>query len=344
MSKKYFLDLTKDEIEQIVLSNKEKSFCVDQIIDWVYQKKEKDFLKFSNLSKNFREKLCNNYTLTVLNLVLREVSKKDGTTRFNFKTKDNYFVPTVFLPNKDRNVVCISTQVGCSIGCYFCNSGKKKFVRNLTRGEILEQIINVEILTNKKVGGVLFMGMGEPLLNYDNVIDATRMLMEEKMFAIGRKHITISTIGLVPKIYNLSDEKLGVRLAISLHSPNDETRAKLVPGNVKYGIEEILKAGIHYMTKNNTDLTVEYVLIQGINDSTDLAQELVKVFNRLKIDKMKIKINLIPNNDIEETKFKKPSKETILEFQKVLEKNKYLTFIRKSRGDDIKASCGQLGF
>ena len=344
MNKKYFLDLTEKEIEQLVLSNNERKFCVGQIINWVYQKKEKTFLRFSNLSKSFREMLEKNFTLSGLDLISEETSQRDGTKRFNFKTRDNYFVPTVFLPKKDRNVVCISTQVGCSIGCCFCNSGKTKFIRNLSKGEIVEQIINVEILTKKKVDGVLFMGMGEPLLNYDNVVESVKMLTNKKMFGIGHRHITISTIGLVPKIYDLADEKLGVRLAVSLHSPNDATRKKLVPSKVKYGIEEILKAGIHYMSKNNTDLTVEYVLIQGINDSIDLAQELVKVFSRLKIDKTRIKINLIPNNDIEETKFKKPSEETILEFQKVLEKNKYLTFIRESRGDDIKASCGQLGF
>jgi 23S rRNA (adenine2503-C2)-methyltransferase len=343
MSKKHILNLTKEEIQQFVLTNNEKLFCVGQILDWVYNKKVKSFSSFTNISKKLREKLENNYTLTVLDLVSKDVSKKDGTIRFNFKTTDNYLVPTVFLPQKGRNVVCISVQIGCNIGCYFCNSGKTKIVRNLSKGEILEQVINVINLTKENVNGILFMGMGEPLLNYENVIESIKVLIDKKMFGIGRRHITVSTVGIVPKIYDFSDEKLGVRLAISLHSPNNEIRKKLVP-YVRYDIEEILKAGIYYMTKNDTDLTIEYVLIKGVNDSLEVITELIMLLNKLKIDKTRTKINLIPHNSVGGKDFSPPEKFVVLKIQSLLKKNGYLTFVRESRGSDINASCGQLGY
>ncbi len=343
MRKKYFLDLEEKDIYDLVIKNGEKKFCAEQVIDWVYKKKVEDFLQFSNLSKRFREVLADKYILSGLKLYSKEVSKKDGTIKFKFKTIDEKVIPTVFLPKKDKNIVCISTQVGCGIGCCFCNSGKVEFERNLSQGEILEQVIKVENITGKKVNGILFMGMGEPLLNYENVILAIKKFINPKMFAIGRKHITVSTIGLVKKIYDLSLERLGIRLAISLHASNDIVRKMIVPTRISYKIEEILKSGLFYTTQNDSDLTIEYMILKNVNDSINFASELVNMFNKIYPDKKKVKVNLIPYNDTYEKKFVKPKQEKILEFQEYLKKNGFLTFIRLPQGKDINAGCGQLG-
>ena len=341
--KEYFLDLEPDEIEKTVLSLGEKTFRAKQLIEWAYKKRTEDFSKCATLPLALRDALAEKYSLRSLKFEDVKTSRFDGTARFHFLTRDGYNVFAVFLPAKERNSVCLSTQVGCPVGCAFCFSGKTKFKRNLTRGEILEQIIRIEKESGAKISGVLFMGMGEPLLNFDNVLSAVRSLIDYRQFGIGRRHITISTVGLVPLIRKLADEELGVRLALSLHAPDDTIRKKLISGNISYTVNEILKAGLYFARKNNSRLTVEYILIAGVNDSLECAKKFVKLLERSSRAKDEIQVNLIPFNDTNDPGLFSAPAESNLRFKNFLIKNGVLAMIRQPRGADIGAACGQLG-
>jgi len=337
----HILDFTKEELEDIIVKKyQEKKFRAKQICDWLYKKRVNRFDDFKNLPKTLVEKLKNNFLLYTFEILSKQKSKLDATVRYNFKTKDGYFIPTVFIPKVERNVVCISTQIGCAVKCKFCNSGRVKFVRNLTCGEIIEQILRIE---EGRINGVLYMGMGEPLLNYDNVVKSLKILTDEDMVGLGRRRITVSTIGIVPNIYKLAEENLKVKLAISLHSANDEVRRKLVP-NFKYSIDEILKAATFYAKKTSTVVTIEYVLIKNKNDDITAMKELIKVLKKHSEDKKVYKINLIPYNQVEKCNYEKPLDDKIGSLKNFLISNGFLTFVRKPYGLDINAACGQLGF
>ncbi len=337
----HILDFTKEELEDIIVKKyQEKKFRAKQICDWLYKKRVNRFDDFKNLPKTLVEKLKNNFLLYTFEILSKQKSKLDATVRYNFKTKDGYFIPTVFIPKVERNAVCISTQIGCAVKCKFCNSGRVKFVRNLTCGEIIEQILRIE---EGRINGVLYMGMGEPLLNYDNVVKSLKILTDEDMVGLGRRRITVSTIGIVPNIYKLAEENLKVKLAISLHSANDEVRRKLVP-NFKYSIDEILKAATFYAKKTSTVVTIEYVLIKNKNDDITAMKELIKVLKKHSEDKKVYKINLIPYNQVEKCNYEKPLDDKIGSLKNFLISNGFLTFVRKPYGLDINAACGQLGF
>lgn len=341
----HILDLTKKELENFLTDNlHQKSYRVKQILNWTYKKKIDNFENFLNLPLELRKMLNEKFKIYSSELLKKDVSKIDKTTRYNLKTEDGYIIPAVFIPKLDRNVVCISTQIGCCTGCSFCNSGKIKFIRNLTCGEIVEQVLRIE-KDVKKINGILFMGMGEPLLNYENLIKSIKILIDEETFGLSKRKITISTVGIVPNIYKLAEENLGCKLAISLHSYNDKKR-KIFIKNLNFKIEEILNAGIYYAKKTETKLTIEYVMIKNLNDTKDDAYGLAKLLKSLTNDKTElIKINLIPYNFIEKIKdFGTSDKETIENFKNVLIKEGFLTFIRKPHGVDINAACGQLGF
>ena len=343
MNKKYILDYEVSEIEKEILAMGQDRFRVNQVIEWIYKKKVDSFAKCTNLPAAFRREIENIYTLRSLTLLDTKVSAKDGTERFHFQAADGSEVLAVYLPGKDRNSVCISTQVGCPIGCSFCFSGKIKFKRNLSRGEILEQILQVENKKGISVNGVLFMGMGEPLLNYENVVSALKSLMAFREFGMGRRHITVSTVGLVPQIRKLAEENLGVRLALSLHAPDDQIRRKVVTERIPFTVNEILKAGLYFSRKNNSRLTIEYILIYGVNDSLASAKKFVKLVERATKPKDDIQVNLIPFNDTENKKLSTPHDEAIQRFKNFLNRNGVLAMIRQARGADIGSACGQLG-
>jgi len=343
MKKKHLLDLTTDQIKEEVAGLGQSPYRAAQIAQWVYKKKSDKISEFSNLPEAFRKELDEKYTPRVLKLKGRRESKIDGTVRYDFETADGYVVPCVFLPSNDRNSVCVSSQAGCPIGCTFCASGKAGFKRNLTRGEILEQIITAEALSGNRITGVLFMGMGEPFLNYDNVLGAVRSITGFKELGLGRKHVTISTVGLVPEIRKFADEMTGVRLALSLHAPDDATRARLIGEAIRYSVKEILEAGLYYSRKNNSRLTIEYLLAAGVNDTPQAAQKLARILQKSLHGPDEFQVNLIPFNSTERSKWKTPKEEDINRFRNYLVENKILAMVRQPKGADITAACGQLG-
>ncbi|MCX7956751.1 MAG: 23S rRNA (adenine(2503)-C(2))-methyltransferase RlmN [Endomicrobia bacterium] len=341
MQKVTLLGSTREELEKFLISTSEKFYRTDQIFYFLYKKKELNIDNFYNLPLKLREILKQKTRLSSLKILLKETSNLDSTTRYNFLTLDNKKVSAVYIPKHARNVVCVSTQIGCSVGCKFCNSTKKGFFRNLTTNEIIEQIFWIEKDVNK-IDGVLFMGMGEPLLNFENVIKAIEILVEEKAFGISRRKITLSTVGIVPNIIKLKQTNLAVKLAISLHSYSDEIRKKLIK-NLNFSIQEILNAAVDYAEATNTRTTLEYVLIKGINDTLD---DLFGLINLLKkMPRKFFKINLIPYNCISKNeKFFSPELTQIEKFKNELRRIGFLVFIRKPHGQDIDAACGQLGF
>lgn len=342
--KKVIIGLSKDELKDII-ENKfsEKSYRVDQIIHWVYKKSVNSFENISNLTLEFRKKLNELFSFEVYRSFTKDISKIDNTTRYNFITHDEQLVYAVYIPKINRNVVCVSTQIGCSIGCRFCNSGRVKFKRNLTVSEIVEEVLQIQ-RDFGRINNILFMGMGEPLLNYNNLIRSIKIFTSEDFFSISRRKITISTVGVVPMIYKLLNDKIEVNLAISLHASDDRKRAEVVK-NLNFSIDEIMKAAIEYTKATQTKLTIEYVLIKNFNDSVEDVNGLVKLFKNYIKNKNFLKINLIPFNFVSnEYNYTTPSQENIEMFKQTLIKNGYMTFIRKPHGIDISAGCGQLGY
>ncbi len=340
--RKYLLDTPYSEIDAFVRDCGQTTYRAKQIVKWAYQKRVPAFLSCSDMPADLRNKLDRQFSLRTLELVSKKVSDIDGTTRFDFKASDGEIVPCVFLPRKDRNVVCISSQIGCSVSCSFCWSGRTKFKRNLSKGEMIEEIFQVEHYTNKKVDGVLFMGMGEPLLNYDNVVSAVKAIVDPQMLGIGKRHVTISTSGLVPMIQKLKGERLGVRLALSLHAPDDETRRKLMPRGSSSDVREMLKAAVEYSRHDKSRLTVEYILISGVNDTLHSAQKLVKLLRELTCSKDAVQVNLIPYNQCEGSRWSSPDEFAVQKFRDVLTRSGLIAIIRQAKGKDIGAACGQL--
>ncbi|MCS7227988.1 MAG: 23S rRNA (adenine(2503)-C(2))-methyltransferase RlmN, partial [Endomicrobia bacterium] len=292
------LEFSKQELEEYITKElSAKRYRVKQLLKWLYSKKQHDISKFSDIPLQLREKLQQKFTIYSLELLSKQVSKIDYTTKYIFKTYDNYTFPSVYIPKLGRNVVCISTQIGCSIGCSFCNSGKKNFFRNLTCGEIVEQVFRIE-KEKGKINGILFMGMGEPLLNYENFIKSIKIFLEPEMFSLSKRKITVSTVGIVPNIYKLAEENLGIKLAISLHSYDDKKRKKFVK-NLNFSVKEILNAGIFYAKKTKTKLTIEYVIIKDKNDTEEDITGLINLLKLVSSDYKMIKVNLIPYNPVD---------------------------------------------
>jgi 23S rRNA (adenine2503-C2)-methyltransferase len=344
MEKQYFLDLERAGIEKLTAEWGLPSFRAKQLMEWVYQKRVDSFAAFTNLPAELRQKLDSTYRLRAFEIKGKQVSVLDGTVRYHLAAGDGAMISAVFLPSRDRASVCISTQAGCSVGCLFCATGKTGFKRNLSRGEILEQILLIERDTGRKINGVLLMGMGEPLLNYTNVVAALKAMVDPGELGIGRRHITVSTVGIVPKIRQLADEQVGVRLALSLHAPDDETRKKIIPDAIRHSVAEILEAGLFYSRQTNGRLTIEYILIPGVNDALQAAQKLVKLIKDAAAAEDEVQVNLIPCNETPGGTWTSPSSETIDHFRDHLIQNGLLAIIREAKGADIGAACGQLGY
>lgn len=330
--KNYNLEELENELKKIG----EKSFRAKQIFQWLYEEKVQSFDEMTNLSLELREKLKTNYTMCNFN-ILKKQESKDGTIKYLLDVLDGNAIETVLMRYNHGNSICVSSQIGCKMGCKFCASTGINFIRNLTSGEIIEQIILVEQDTGERISNVVFMGIGEPLDNYDNVVNAIRLINYPKGLNIGARHISISTSGLVPKIYQLAEENIQCTLSISLHATNNEKRSSMMPVNNTYPIEELLQACKDYINKTNRRISFEYALAKDNNDNLEDAKQLVK---RLK--GMLCHVNLIPINKIENGKFDKSSNENIMRFRDYLNDHGIVATIRRELGSDIDAACGQL--
>lgn len=329
-------DYNLEELKQELINLGEKPFRAEQIFKWLFIDKVKSFDEMTNLSLELREKLKQNYDICNFEIV-RKLESKDGTKKYLFGLNDGNAIESVLMEYHFGRTVCVSSQIGCKMGCKFCASTGIPFIRNLTSGEIVEQIIAIEQDTNVKISNVVFMGIGEPFDNYDNVINAIKILNNQKGLNIGARHISISTSGLVPKIYQFADENVQCTLSISLHSANNETRSSMMPVNNAYNIEDLIKACKYYIEKTNKRISFEYALAKDNNDNQKAADELINLLHG-----MLCHVNLIPINKIENGKYSKSSNENIIKFRDYLNSKGITATIRRELGSDIDAACGQL--
>lgn len=327
------------ELEELVLSWGEKRYRARQLMLWIYHRRAKTFDEMTDISKSFRSKLNELAYISQLKLLAKEASKVDNTTKYLFELEDGKKIESVLMYDSDRLTCCVSTQIGCTQGCVFCATGRSGFVRNLSSAEIINQIMAIEAdLGNRKsITNVVLMGMGEPFLNYENVIKAIRLMNASEGLMIAARKITISTSGLVPQIRQFTNEMTQIGLAVSLNATDDETRSQLMPINRKYSISEVLNVCKEWSLAVNRWLTVEYILIKDVNDSLSDAKKLCKLLHGIPC-----KVNLIAYNPIEGIPFQRPDKERIENFRYVLASAHYVAPVRESKGMDITAACGQL--
>ncbi len=333
--KKNIYGLKRSDLETYFLTKNEKKFKALQIYEWLYQKRVSNFSLMSNIKKDIQEELSNDFTMEMI-----EVSKVQHDVdahKYLFRLYDNNYIEAVLMEHDYGLSVCVSSEVGCNMGCKFCESGRRKKVRNLEAYEMVEQILLIEKDISKRISSVVVMGIGEPFDNYDNLMDFIRIINDAKGIGIGARHITVSTCGLVPKIYEFSNEDLQVNLALSLHAPNDEIRNKIMPINKAYNVSEVMRAIKDYIDKTNRRVTIEYVMLDGINDTKECAFELAKLLRGLNVY-----VNMIPYNETNHLEFSKSNKEKIDEFYDILVKNRINVTVRRRFGSNIDAACGQL--
>ena len=330
--KDYNLDSLKLEMQ----SMGEKPFRAEQIFKWLFVEKVKSFDEMTNLSLELRNKLKENYDICNLTIE-RKLESKDGTKKYLFGLKDGNAIETVLMQYKYGKTVCVSSQIGCKMGCKFCASTGIPFIRSLTAGEIVEQVIAIEQDENCKVSNVVFMGIGEPMDNFENVLNAISIFNNPKGLNIGARHISVSTSGVVPKIYEFADKDIQCTLSISLHSANDEVRSSMMPVNKAYNIQELMKACRYYIEKTNKRISFEYALAKDNNSNLNDAKELCDLLKG-----MLCHVNLIPINKIENGNYQKASLENIMKFRDYLNDHGIVATIRRELGSDIDAACGQL--
>ena len=331
----HIMNYPKNELEDYFLSIGEKKFKASQVFEWLYQKRVFNIDDFSNLKKELREKLKEEMSFSFIKIVKKE---EDALTKkYLFELCDNNHIEAVLMEHDYGLSVCISSQVGCNMGCKFCESGRLKKVRDLETYEMVEQILLIEKDINKRISSVVIMGIGEPLDNFINVMNFIKIINDPKGIAIGARHITLSTCGLVPKIKELSEFPMQVNLALSLHAPNDEVRNKIMAINKVYNISQVIEAIKDYIIVTNRRVTIEYVMLNNVNDSLEYADELSDLLRGLNVY-----VNLIPYNETNNIDFKKSSKDKILAFYDRLKKRGINVTIRKEFGSKISAACGQL--
>lgn len=328
--------LNLSELQALMTENNIPKFRAKQILLWL-NRGVTDFEKMNNIPKDLREKLKTFCYISVAIIEKKLVSSYDNTVKYLFKLYDGDFVEAVVMDYHHGYTICISTQVGCKMGCTFCATGKSGFSRNLTASEMLSQIHSAQNDLNIRISNVVLMGMGEPLDNYDNVVRFLKLVSSEDGLNIGTRHLTLSTCGVVPKIYELADLKLQITLSVSLHAPSDEIRSKTMPVNNAYNIDKLLEACSYYIKKTNRRISFEYAMIDGVNDSDKDALLLAK---RLK--GMLCHVNLIPVNSVEGANYRKSNKKRLESFIDILEKGGIPATVRRTLGSDINASCGQL--
>lgn len=329
--------LTEEEMIEIAKQYGEKPFRGRQLFEWIHKKRVEEFTDITNLPKKFIGDLSDRYQISGVSVVKKQVSKNSDTAKYLFSLSDGNLVESVWMKYHHGNSVCISSQVGCRMGCTFCASTLTGLTRNLTAGEMLSQIYEIQRETKERVSNVIVMGMGEPLDNYENLIRFIRLLSDDRGINISQRNITVSTCGLVDRIRRLMEEKLQITLAISLHAPNDEIRRKTMPVANKYSMDEIFSVCREYIRNTGRRITFEYSMIDGVNDEKAHALELAR-----RCRGMNCHINLIPLNDVKERKCHRSTEENIRDFKIILEKNRINVTIRREMGSDIDAACGQL--
>ena len=326
---------TKKDLENYFERINEKKFKATQVFEWLYIHKVWDITKFSNIKKEIQQQLLKDFSTDFIKIEI--VEEGNLVKKFLFRLLDGEKVEAVLMEHDYGLSVCVSSQVGCNMGCKFCESGRLKKVRNLETYEIVEQILLIEQYINKRIDSVVMMGIGEPFDNYDNIIKFIRVINDSKGLAIGARHITVSTCGLVPKIKEFSNLDLQVNLALSLHAPTNEIRNKIMPINKAYSIDTVIQAVKEYIAKTNRRVTIEYVMLNMVNDSKECAILLAKL-----LQNMNVYVNLIPYNETNNIDFSKSDKKRIDSFYQVLKENKINVTIRRKFGGNIKAACGQL--
>ncbi len=328
-------NLTRDELEEYFVSHGSKKFHADQLFSWLYEKRISSVSEVTDIKKEMLEQLKEDYSFSKLKLV--QVERDIDVCKYLFELDDGEHIEAVLMKHDYGNSVCISSQVGCNMGCKFCESGRRKKVRNLETWEMVTQLLMIEEDLKARVSHVVVMGIGEPFDNYDNLLKFFLIINHPKGLAIGARHITVSTCGIVPKILEFSDFPLQINLAISLHAPTDELRNQIMPINKAYPLKELVSALDVYLKKTNRRLTFEYIMLSGINDTEKCAEELVQLVSHLNCY-----INLIPYNETNNLEFKRSSTIQIMKFYDILKKNRLNVTIRKEFGSKISAACGQL--
>lgn len=325
------------ELEQFIIEMGEPGFRAKQLFEWIHGKHAADFAEMTNLPKTLREKLESTAKLPRTEVVRKLVSQKDGTRKYLFALENGSVIESVLMKYEYGNTVCISTQAGCRMGCQFCASTLDGVEWSLTAGEMLSQVYEIQKDCGERVSGVVLMGSGEPLDNYENVLKFLRLINDRKGQNMGQRHITLSTCGLIDKIYELAEENLQITLAVSLHAPNDGIRNSIMPISRANPMDTLLSACRAYAEKTKRRITFEYAMMQGVNDSDACARELA---GRLR--HMLCHVNLIPVNDVKERAFVKSSDERVRRFAAILQDNSVETTVRRRLGSDIDAACGQL--
>lgn len=335
--KKDIKSMTLPELKEEILLLGEKGFKAAQIYSWLHKHGAESFDEMTNISKDLREKLKNNYDIYNCTIEKKLVSVYDDTVKYLFSLNDGELIESVVMKYKYGYTICVSSQVGCKMGCKFCASGIAGFVRNLTAGEILSEVYTAQKDLGIRISHIVMMGVGEPLDNYNNVLKFLSMISDENGLNIGMRNISLSTCGVVSGIYKLMEEKLQLTLSISLHAPNDEIRSQTMPVNDRWNIDELLTACKDYIKATNRRISFEYAMINGVNDSDECAKELAS-----KLKGMLCHVNLIPVNSVKERSYRKSSKDRMESFIKILEKSGINATVRRTLGSDINASCGQL--
>ena len=330
------LDYSLEDLSTWMKQNGESAFRSKQVFSWIY-KEVWNFDDMKNIPKSLKEKLANNFYIGIPKVFKEFTSEIDGTKKLLLEFNDGNLIESVIMKYKHGNSICVSTQVGCRMGCKFCASTIDGRVRNLTSGEILSEILVAQKIINDRISNVVLMGSGEPFDNFDNVIKFFELVNADYGLNIGQRHITVSTCGIVPKIYELADKMYSITLAISLHAFNDEKRREIMPIANKYSIKEILEACKYYIEKTKRRVTFEYSLVQGVNDSEEDAKHLGNLLKGLLCH-----VNLIPVNEVKENSYKRSSKQTIERFEHVLKNSGVEVTVRREMGSDINAACGQL--
>lgn len=331
--------LLPDQLQEWLKEHGEKPFRAAQIFDWLYIKRVTSFEEMSNLSKGLRDKLQQEFAFSTLNTLVKQESK-DGTIKFLFQLQDGYSIETVLMAHDYGNSVCVTTQVGCRIGCTFCASTLGGLKRHLLPGEIVEQVVKVQQALDEKeqrVSSVVIMGIGEPFDNYDSMMQFLNVINHEKGLNIGARHITVSTSGIIPKIYKFADEQLQINFALSLHAPNQELRQQLMPIAKAYKLPELIEAVKYYTEKTGRRISFEYGLFGGVNDSVAHAEELAQLVKGIKCH-----VNLIPVNYVPERDYVRTPRNKIFDFERTLKNHGVNATIRREHGSDIDAACGQL--
>ena len=336
MNKRSIYNLTLEEWEDFVVTNGQPKFRATQIFDWLYVKQVASFNEMKNVPKVLLDLMANVFDFTTFE-IMQHQEATDGTHKFLFRLADGNTIETVLMKQSYGLSICVTTQVGCAIGCSFCASMIGGLVRNLEAGEIVAQIIHVSRLVAERIGHVVVMGIGEPFANYEAMSTFIHIINHDKGLNIGARHITVSTSGIVPKIYDFANDHKQISLGISLHAPNDHLRTKIMPINRTYPLAEIMKAVRYYLKETNRRITFEYVLMRDVNDLDEHAYQLAKL-----IKGMNCHVNLIPMNPVDELSVNRSTKQQIMRFKEILENEKVNVTVRREMGANIDAACGQL--